>query len=174
MPYPIPVISHFGSTTEGFLKAVPLAYKVNSTTREFWYDLQKSNVLQEINLKTRRPLRDISEIEKLVATRSTKVIATSKRVAAELRKFSVKEKNLSIIHNAIEDYWFEHTYKQPHGKPNLVFLGRIGNDSFNLKLKGIDRLFYWYNNFSQIPKTTIGITTNEKLSEYFNTHLQNH
>ncbi len=174
LSYAIPVISHFGSTTEGFLKAVPLAYKVNSTTREFWYDLQRNDVLKEVNLKTRRPLRDISEIEKLVATRSNKVIATSRNVAAELRRFSVKEKNLSVIHNAIEDYWFENTYRKPQGKPTLVFLGRIGNDSFNLKLKGVDRLFYWYNHFPQISKITIGITTNEKLSEYFNMHLQNH
>lgn len=174
LPYDIPVISHFGSTTAGFLKNVPLAYKVDLETRQFWYNLQKSNVLKELNVRTRRPLRDIAEIEEFVAKRSTKVIATSGRVAAELYKFGVSKENLSIIHNAIEDYWFEQEYSEPARKPSLIFLGRIGDDSFNLKLKGIDRLYAWYNHFAAVPKKTIGITTNEKLSNYLDNTLQEH
>lgn len=174
LSYDIPVISHFGSTTAGFLKNVPLAYKVNKNTRQFWYDLQKHGVLKELNIKTRRPLRDIAEVEKFVAKRSDRVIATSRKVAGELGEFRVKKNKLSIIHNAIEDYWFEQGYSKPGRKPSLVFLGRIGNDSFNLKLKGVDRLFEWYSQFPEASKKTIAITTNEKLSNYLDQKLPGH
>jgi glycosyltransferase involved in cell wall biosynthesis len=174
LAYDIPVIAHFGSTTNGFLDRVPLAYKVNQSTRQFWYDLQKNKVLKQINLKTKRPLRDIADIEKFVASRATKVIATSKGVARELAQFKVEKANLSIIPNAIEDYWFAVGYRKPSRHASLVFLGRMGNDSFNLKLKGMDRLFEWYSQFPGLPKKTVAITTNEALTGYLDSHLSNH
>ncbi len=174
LAYDIPVVSHFGSTTQGFLDKVPLAFKVNEGTRKFWYDLKKNGVLKEVNLKTKRPLRDIAEIEHYVANRSTKVVATSMVVAKELKKFVKSNSHLSVIHNAIEDYWFLLPYKKPSKNISLVFLGRLGADSFNLKLKGVDRLFDWYSHFPDLDKHTFAITTNELLTNYLNERLPNH
>lgn len=174
LAYDIPVVSHFGSTTQGFLDKVPRAFKVNETVRKFWYDLQKAGVLNEVNLKTNRPLRDIAEIEKYVANRSTRIVATSKIVAKELSTFVKPASNLSVIHNAIEDYWFKLPHRKPTKKVSLVFLGRLGADSFNLKLKGLDRLYEWYSHFPKLDKHTFAITTNDLLTQYLNETLPKH
>lgn len=170
----IPVISHFGSTTRGFLDAVPLSHKLNPAIKDFWYTLKVHGVLKEVNLHTRKPLRDIADIEKFVANRANQVIATSKKVALELGKLGVKKNQMSIIHNAIEDYWFRDLKPQFSRKPALIFLGRIGGDVFSLKLKGVDRLFDWYQRFPKVPKRTIAITSNSSLVEYFQEHLDDH
>lgn len=174
LPYSIPVLSHFGSTNKGFLEAVPKTNKLDLTEREFWNDLKKNKVLKEINLKTRRPLKDIAEIEKVVALAADAVVATSKKVMAELIAMGVAPEKVSVIHNALEDYWFAQPAHPIISKPSLVFLGRLGNDSFNLKLKGLDRLFEWYKEFPNYEKLTVGITTNEKLSLYLNEKLPLH
>ena len=174
LTYDIPVVSHFGSTTQGFLDSIPLTYKVNENIRDFWYLLKDAGVLKTLNVKTRRPLRDIADIEKFVANRADMVIATSKKVAKELGSLGVKKSSLKVVHNAIEDYWFKLPSRQPAKKCALVFLGRLGGDSFNLKLKGLDRLYDFYSAFPEQPKHTFAITKNEVLTEFLNKHLPNH
>lgn len=166
-----PIISHFGSTTYGFLKSTPKTHNLHDETKHIMYRLKHDHVISEVNIQTRRPLRDIAEIEQYVAQRVKKVIATSKIVQSELINQQVNPNNIIVIHNAIEDLWFSQTpivSQQTH----LVFLGRLGNDAFLWKLKGFDRLIDVYLTFPDIPKLSYFMTTNEKIPPWIqkNTH----
>lgn len=166
IPFRIPTIAHFGSTTEGFLHATPRANAIENGVKKIWYMLKKEKAIQELNAKTRRPLHDIADIEHYVAARTNAIIATSQNVKQELIGAAVPEHRIHIIHNAIEDYWYDNNelLDAAHLPPaTLVFLGRLGNDVFTLKLKGFDRLIHLYRSFPDIQKTTIAMTTNRKL-----------
>lgn len=168
IPFDIPVISHFGSTTKGFLDNVPRTEHVEKGLQQILKDLHSKNVFKELNLKTRRPLRDIASIEGYVARRADYCIATSKKVKSELMKQGVKAKNIGVIHNAIEDYWFRKKITKINTNPSLVYLGRIGNDIFTIKLKGVDRLIWLYKKYPKLNKYIYGMTSVKGLSEYLN------
>lgn len=174
LAYPIPVISHFGSTTNGFLNTTPLASQIEDGPRDVWYRLKKAKAIKELNIKTRRPLRDIAEIEELVALKADAIIATSMNVKNELIAIGVDEEKIHMIHNAIEDYWFDNSSTKIIDEPQIVFLGRIGNDAFNLKLKGVDRLIHLYNQFNDVKKTTICMTTNKGVVSWLINNIPNH
>ncbi|KKS27688.1 MAG: Glycosyl transferase group 1 [Parcubacteria group bacterium GW2011_GWC1_42_11] len=174
LAYPIPVISHFGSTTNGFLNTTPLASQLEDGPRDVWYGLKKAKVIKELNIRTRRPLRDIAEIEELVAIKADAIIATSVNVKNELIAIGVDEEKIHMIHNAIEDYWFDNSNTKIVDEPQIVFLGRIGNDAFNLKLKGLDRLIHLYNQFKDVKKTTICMTTNKGVVSWLMDNIPNH
>ncbi|HUQ30060.1 MAG TPA: glycosyltransferase family 4 protein [Candidatus Paceibacterota bacterium] len=159
------VVSHFGSTTQGFLDSTPVANNLPSETRSVWYRLRREGAIAELNIKTRRPLRDIADMEQYVATSATAAIATSEHVRTELSQMGVAPERIFVVPNAIEDYWFSNEVrgKRP---PGLVFLGRLGADAFTLTLKGLDRLVQVYEKFPELPKTTIAITTNKKLTAW--------
>ncbi|MDP1760408.1 MAG: glycosyltransferase family 4 protein, partial [Candidatus Woesebacteria bacterium] len=115
----------------------------------------KSIPTMKYNLK---PLKDISKIEIYVAKRSNAVIVTSKKVQAELIKNKVPKHKIVLIHNSIEDYWFDsNIIKKVKKESNLVYSGRLGNDPFTVKLKGIPRLIYVLNNFPSLNKVIIGM-----------------
>ena len=101
-----------------------------------------------------------------MATRVTKCIATSEQVKGELIDIGVPPERIKVVHNAIENYWFEKKKSPIVSDPHIVFLGRLGGDVFTLKLKGLDRLIRLYRAFPDIPKTTICMTTNKKLKEW--------
>jgi len=166
IPFDIPVISHFGSTTYGFLKHVTRAHGLEKETREIFYKLRKLNIIPELNLQTRKPLRDIMEIENYVASKADAVIATSLKVKEELKECGIDESKIELIHNAVEDYWYDYSPKPIINPPKIVFLNRLGNDVFTFKLKGLDRLIHLYDHFPQLEKTTIVMTTNNKLVSY--------
>ncbi len=42
----------------------------------------------------------------------------------------IDEGKIHLIHNAIEDYWFNNEKLDFIEEPNIVFLGRIGGDAF--------------------------------------------
>jgi glycosyltransferase involved in cell wall biosynthesis len=174
LAYPIPVIAHFGSTTKGFLENTPRAGIIEESTKCVWYRLKKEGAIKELNIKTHRPLRDIAEIEQYVALRSDAVIATSIKVKNELLAMGIKEEKIHLIHNAIEDYWFENHKPDHVTDPSLVFIGRLGNDAFNLKLKGVDRLIHLYQHFENVKKTTVCITTNKSLTGWLLNNIKNH
>lgn len=174
LPFSIPVVSHFGSTSWGFLKAVPLAKDLEAPLRSIWLSLKESGALRELNVRTRRPLKDVAEIEKLVALRADTVIATSHIVQKDLLDIGVPPENIHVVPNAIEDYWFKRQPLVLSEHPSLVFLGRVGADAFTLMLKGVDRLIDYYQTFPSTKKHTIGITTNEPLVEWCNNTLSNH
>jgi glycosyltransferase involved in cell wall biosynthesis len=174
LPFPIPVVSHFGSTSWGFLKAVPFAKDMEPALREIWVNLREQGAIKELNVRTRRPLKDVAEVEKLVALRADAVIATSEIVRNDLLETGIAPDRVYVVPNAIEDYWFGPKATFVKDQPSLVFLGRIGADAFTLKLKGIDRLFDWYLQFSSLPKRTIGITTNTELVDWCQEHIPNH
>ncbi len=174
LAYPVPVVSHFGSTTRGFLTSTPLAKDLTNETRKIWYGLKRDRVISEVNLKTRRPMRDIADIEEYVASRVTAVIATSEKVKRELLASGVKEEKITVIHNAIEDYWFDRKPAPFSPEPGIVFLGRLGGDAFTFKLKGLDRLIHLYQRFPQVKKTTFCMTTNRSLVGWFRTKIPNH
>ncbi len=174
LAYPVPVVSHFGSTTRGFLNATPMANNIEKATRKFWYTLKKHGAITELNVKTRRPLRDIADIEEYVASRATAVIATSENVKKELLTAKILEENIHLIHNAIEDYWFGTPPQEISEKPSIVFLGRLGSDAFTLKLKGVDRLLHLYQQFPNVQKLTFCMTTNKPLLSWFRSEVANH
>lgn len=174
LPFPIPVVSHFGSTSWGFLKAVPQAKDLEPALRNIWLALKDEGAIRELNVRTRRPLKDVAEIEKLVALRADAVIATSNIVKEDLLDAGIPSKNIYVVPNAIEDYWFKRRTVSISETPSLVFLGRIGADAFTLKLKGLDRLVDYYQRFPLVPKHTIGITTNRELVEWCNKNIPNH
>jgi glycosyltransferase involved in cell wall biosynthesis len=174
LPFSIPVVSHFGSTSWGFLKAVPLAKDLEPALRDIWLDLKEGGAIHELNVRTRRPLKDVAEIEKLVALRADAVIATSEIVKKDLLEAGVSSEKVHVVPNAIEDYWFKRRSVVLSEKPSLVFLGRIGADAFTLKLKGLDRLIDYYRHFPSVAKHTIGITTNKTLVSWCSSNLRNH
>ncbi|HEY4489971.1 MAG TPA: glycosyltransferase family 4 protein [Candidatus Paceibacterota bacterium] len=174
LAYPVPVVSHFGSTTRGFLNATPMANNLEKVTRKFWYILKKHGAITELNVKTRRPLRDIADIEEYVASRATAVIATSENVKRELLAAKIPEGNIHLIHNAIEDYWFDTPSQELVDNPSIVFLGRLGSDAFTLKLKGVDRLLHLYQQFPDIQKLTFCISTNKPLLSWLRSEIANH
>ncbi len=174
LAYPVPVICHFGSTTRGFMNATPHASNIERSTRNIWYKLKKDGAISELNIKTRKPLRDISDIEEYVASRAAAVIATSKNVQEELVSYGVDRNKIHLIHNAIEDYWFDIPAPVSQTAPHLVFLGRLGNDSFTLKLKGLDRLIHLYQKFPNVPKLTFSMTKNKPLLAWLRSRIPNH
>ncbi|MDD4409901.1 MAG: glycosyltransferase family 4 protein [Candidatus Pacebacteria bacterium] len=174
LAYSVPVVSHFGSTTRGFLNATPLANSMEDSTRKVWYMLKREGAIKETNVLTRRPMSDIADIEEYVASRATAVIATSENVKRELINAGVLPENIHLIHNGIEDYWFESPQVELAPNPGIVFLGRLGNDAFTLKLKGLDRLIHLYQHFSNTPKSTFCITTNKSLLSWMKSEISNH
>ena len=166
LSFKTPLVSHFGSTTIGFLKNTPKTSMLLPGETAIWHELRDIGIISGLELDTFRPLRDIADMEKLVATRVTRCIATSEHVRAELADMGVSPERIKVIHNAIEDYWFERRETPVTSDPHIVFLGRLGGDVFTLKLKGLSRLVELYRFFPDTPKTTICMTTNKKLKEW--------
>lgn len=169
-----PVVCHFGSTTRGFLESVPTTRGLLKEERKTYQELVKLDIIPELDIKTLRPIEDIADIEALAATKATACIATSEKVRTELIDMGIPTENIHVIHNAIEDYWFEQQRVRAPQLPQLVFLGRLGNDVFTLKLKGLSRLVDFYRAFPDIQKTTICMTTNKKLKEWLRVSFPNH
>lgn len=163
----VPVISHFGSTTYGFLKKVPTNKKLeNENTSLFliFKELKKTLGIRDSETSI-KSLRDISNIEIYVARKSDAIIATSEKVRQELIHNGVPGSKITVIHNAIEDYWFENpTGTTVKDRAEIVYLGRMGDDTFTLKLKGINRLIFILKNFSHLEKSVIGMC--RKIDEY--------
>ncbi len=170
----VPVVCHFGSTIRGYLNAVPVTKNMPTEEQDVFKELARLDVIPELDLKTSRPMNDVADIEAITATRATACIATSEKVRDELIKMDVPEENITVIHNAIEDYWFEPPRPTIIQPPHLVFLGRLGNDVFTLKLKGLSRLVNFYHAFPEVPKTTICMTTNRKLKEWLQVTFPKH
>lgn len=166
LSFKIPIVSHFGSTTAGFLRNTPKTSALSPKERRIWREIYDQGIIPSLDIETLRPLRDIADMEKLVATRVTKCVAASERVKDELIGIGVPPERIRVIHNAIEDYWFGKKEFLPPPAPHIVFLGRLGGDVFTLKLKGLDRLIGLYRLFPDTPKTTIFMTTNKKLKDW--------
>lgn len=174
LSFPIPVVSHFGSTSWGFLKAVPRTAELDERLRDALIDLKRARVIRELNVRTRKPLRDVAEVEKLVASQADAVIATSAVVRDDLLSVGVPSARVHVVHNAVEDYWFDRRTLALRDAPALVFLGRIGHDVFTMKLKGIDRLIDLYRAFPTLEKRTVGMTMNTSLVAWMDRSLAHH
>ncbi len=174
LAFSVPVVCHFGSTVRGYLEAVPPTQELPKKEKAIFKELSKLNIIPGLDLKTFRPMEDIADIEFVAASRATACIATSKKVEEELIEMGIMKEKISIIHNAIEDYWFESPRITNIQPPHLVFLGRLGNDIFTLKLKGLSRLVNFYRAFPDTPKTTICMTTNRKLKEWLKVAFPKH
>jgi glycosyltransferase involved in cell wall biosynthesis len=174
LAFDVPVICHFGSTSLGYLNAVPRTQKLSKEDRRVFQELVKLSIIPELDLKTFRPLEDIADAERISALGATRCIATSKKVQSELVNMGIPVEKVPIIYNAIEDYWFESPREATIDKPHIVFLGRLGNDVFTLKLKGFSRLVNLYRAFPEIPKTTICMTTNRKLKDWLRVSFPKH
>ena len=102
-----PVVSHFGSTTIGFLKAVPKTNHLENGCSDVFLRLKQLGAIRELNIKTRRPLNDIASIEQYSAERADYIIAASDIVKRDLMGVGIAAEKIEVVHNAIEDYWFE-------------------------------------------------------------------
>ena len=127
----------------------------------------KENNLITTNNNFIKPLKDISKIEIYVAKKSDVVIATSKNVKRELIRNKVPKAKIIVIHNAIEDYWFNSkVVRKVKKEANLIYIGRMGDDPFTIKLKGIDRLLFIMKNYPSLNKIIIGMCNN--ITQYEN------
>lgn len=169
----IPVICHFGSTSWGMVHSTPQTHRIEESCKSIIYDLRQAGVISQVNIKNRRPMRDIAEVELYTGLLADAVIATSQIVKDELIEHGLPEEKIHIIHNAIEDYWFASAPAFAE-RPALIFLGRIGNDVFNFKLKGIDRVISIYRSFPQLEKMSIVSTDDEKLPAWMDSSIPHH
>jgi len=169
-----PVVSHFGSTTIGFLKAVPKTNHLENGCSDVFIRLKQSGAIRELDIKTRRPLNDTASIEQYAAERADYIIATSDIVKKDLISVGVAAEKIEVIYNAIEDYWFETPNNSPKSEPTIVFLGRIGEDPFTLKLKGVDRLIWLFEQFPEVKKFSIVMSKNKKLVQWMKNNIPNH
>lgn len=174
LAFTVPVVCHFGSTAQGYLISTPRTSNLSTSERGVFKELVRLGIIPEFDLKTMRPIEDIADIEAITATRATACIATSQKVRDELINMGVADDCIHVIHNAIEDYWFDPPRITDPQSPHLVFLGRLGNDVFTLKLKGLSRLVHFYRAFPDVPKTTICMTTNRKLKEWMKVSFPKH
>ncbi|MEK7104381.1 MAG: glycosyltransferase family 4 protein, partial [Patescibacteria group bacterium] len=162
----IPVFSIFGSTSYGFLKAVPNLRALNKEHSEL---LKIFNELKERGIFSCsgsfiQPVKDVSRIEVHTAKNSRKVIATSQIVKSELIKNGVPQEKIEIIWNGIENFWFKSKPKKRIKKnANLVYLGRIGESGFTVKLKGVNRMIYILRAFPNFEKIVIGLTEKQDI-----------
>ncbi len=168
-----PVVSHFGSTTIGFLNSVPKTRFLEPECKEIVSMLKQEGALKETDIKTRRPLNDIVDIEKYAAERADYIIATSEIVKKDLVNIGINPTKITVIYNAIEDYWFESVSKKITKNPRIVFLGRLGEDAFTLKLKGIDRIIWLFQNFPTIPKLSIVMSKSRPLISWLKNKIPN-
>src|SRR3989344_209256 len=106
LPFNIPVITHFGSTTVGLLLSTPKTNRLNKKFQNIYEQLRQDNVVNTLNLKSRKALGDISDIQFFVASKSTRVIAASKKVKEELVKYGSYFINLILlIHKANKKHY---------------------------------------------------------------------
>jgi glycosyltransferase involved in cell wall biosynthesis len=174
LPFPTPIISHFGSTTQGFLDATPQTIKTELQIRVIYEEMKSAGVIQSLNIRTRRPMQDVAHIERYVAKRANMNVATSARVASELGSQGVEKTKIQIIHNAIEDYWFNDAGpKTASDDPRLVFLGRIGGNPFDFKLKGLGRVLGVFDVFPDMRKSMVIMTTNKKIGYWMLSRYKN-
>lgn len=174
LSFGVPVVCHFGSTIRGYLGAVPATRRLPKEEQNVFKELAKLDIIPELDLQTFRPMEDVADIEAIVAAQASASIATSQKVRNELIEMDIPDECITVIHNAIEDYWFEPPRPATLQPPHLVFLGRLGNDVFTLKLKGFSRLVNFYRVFPDVPKTTVCITTNRKLKEWLRVAFPKH
>lgn len=166
LTFEVPIVCHFGSTARGFLNSTPRTSDLPDDERAVYKELVHLGVIPEFDFKTLRPIQDIADVEEIAATQATACVATSNKVRDELVAAGVEPEKVHTIHNAIEDYWFDAPREVAQAAPHLVFLGRLGNDVFTLKLKGLARLVSFYNAFPDTHKTTVCMTTNKRLKEW--------
>ena len=174
IPFSIPTVCHFGSTSRGFLDSTPATKDLPTAQRAIFKALARDNIIPEFDFKTLRPIQDVADIEEVAALRASACIATSEKVKQELMQAGVAEEKIHVIHNAIEDYWFEKQRAMPLQEPHLVYLGRLGSDVFTLKLKGLSRLVNIYRAFPGMAKTTICMTANRKLKDWLKVAFPRH
>ncbi|MDD4990277.1 MAG: glycosyltransferase family 4 protein [Candidatus Pacebacteria bacterium] len=157
----IPVFSIFGSTAYGFLKAVPSLRSLNEEHSELFKifsELKDKGVLG-YSESFIQPIKDVSRIEFHVAKNSRKVIATSQYVKSELVKNGVPQEKIEVIWNGIESFWFKAKPKKRIKKSAaVVYLGRMGDGGFTVRLKGINRMIYVLRAFPSLEKLIIGLT----------------
>lgn len=166
LTFDVPVVCHFGSTARGYLASTPRTSELPPHERAVYKEFVRLGVIPEFDYKTLRPIEDVADIEAVAAQRAAACVATSAKVRDELIAAGARPERIWLIHNAIEDYWFYPPRETAPQQPHLVFLGRLGNDVFTLKLKGLSRLVNFYNAFPETPKTTVCMTTNRKLKEW--------
>lgn len=173
LPFNIPVVTHFGAVTKAYLSSVPKNEKLEKDVLSTWKELNfnKSTIL--FDSKMREAFNLIAKAEFFTAKRSSAIVAVSKTVKKDLIKYgNIPEDKIFVIYNAIEDYWFKKPIDHTN-EPKLIFVGRMGEDIFTWKLKGLGRLIKIYKSFPEVKKETYLITHSKKLITKFKEQTQN-
>ncbi|MEX1052536.1 MAG: glycosyltransferase family 4 protein [Patescibacteria group bacterium] len=174
LSFKIPVVTYFGSTSDGILTATPKTKYLNIASRNIFSKLKQDKVISMLDIKSVKPIKDISDIQNFAVSKSTRVIAASKIVKQDIVKYGkIHPNKVVVIHNAIEDYWFDKPIAKL-SKPKLIFLGRIGEGIFTWKTKGLDRLIRIYQAFPKAHKISILMTKSKKIGPWLNENIPNH
>lgn len=170
------IISHFGSTMQGVITALAVDHDCSSDW--VWREMKGAQAIDavEFNPTKDRFLNDIARLEAYVARNAATVIAVSKKVKDELIDQRVPEDKIKIVHNGVEDFWFESDQAYDHvlGNFGVCALGRIGGRIKDLKIKGVDRLAAVYENIGDIEKTSILLSRNERACQWMEKRFKNH
>lgn len=163
LAFNIPVVTHFGAVTKAYLISIPENKEVEKEVLSTWKELKFNSSTLSFESKMREAFNLISKAEFFTAARATAIVAVSKIVKEDLIKYGdISEDKIFVIYNAIEDYWFKLALNQMN-RPKLIFVGRMGEDIFTWKLKGLGRLIKIYKSFPNLEKETYLITHSKKL-----------
>src|SRR5690606_17076250 len=80
VPFTVPTVCHFGSTSQGFLDNVPRTMDMPREHRQLYRALARDEIIPEFDFKTLRPIEDVADIEAVTASRASACIATSVKV----------------------------------------------------------------------------------------------
>jgi len=103
-----------------------------------------------------------------MARNAKNIIVVSENVKKELVELGANPKKISVIENGIEKQWFEpvekcrrcdEISKKWNGKPVVMWMGRVGSDRLNFKIKGIDRILEVMSRLDnkKVHKVVIGL-----------------
>jgi glycosyltransferase involved in cell wall biosynthesis len=166
---PMPVVASFGSTLRGYLKNVPKVTKLYRPKNGIYRRLENSGLLYLKELRPRLALKLLADIEKKVAANSSRVVACSAGVAQELIQMGVSANKINIIYNALSPEWLlVPTVRKTKREPDLVFIGRLGGDRFELALKGFDRLIGVFESLPDLNKRIFIASDNKNLPRLLN------
>ena len=65
IPFPVPTVCHFGSTSRGFLEATPATADLPTSEKALFKGLARDGIIPELDFKTLRPIQDVADIEEI-------------------------------------------------------------------------------------------------------------
>jgi len=170
------IISQFGSTMAGIKRA--LANDDSGEYDWFWSEMIAKGIINDSGFDaiSDHLLNDIVDIEKYVAQKAAIVVAASRKVKNELISQGISSEKIKLVHNAIEDFWFDgaSSFTGDLNDFGICYLGRISKGSRDMKIKGTDRLAEIYREFDDISKTSIVLVRDKRTCGWMSDKFKNH